>query len=1071
MSTTKRLITTLFTFITLITKAQLPNGFVDQVHSGNWQNPTGLTFDTNGKMYVWEKDGKVYVVENNVKTLFLDISEEVANYGDYGILGFVLDPNFLNNGHVYLYYIVDRHHLLNYGTESYNPGMTLEGATIARVTRYTTPTPQTPTAVDYGSRLVLLGETKSTGVPITGTNHAGGGMAFGNDGSLLIGTGDGGLGIDYNGEALTDGIISEAESVEDRVYRCQMINSLNGKVIRINALNGDGFADNPYFDSNDPRSARSRVWALGFRNPFRLSVRPNSGFPGAVYVGDVGWSHREELNIITTSGRNFGWPIYEGNDKTTVWTNPAYIPSSYQKPTVEWIHDGWQEDLSARVIIHEVAHTVGSEEFPGNNFTGTCAIGGVWYTGTTFPEEYRNSYILADFAPGWIKSFSFDTSQNPTSFRDLQNSVLGVVTLAYNPVDESIYYIKLGFNEGDPVEVRKISYAVGTNIAPTARFVTSTKNGNSPLNITFDASTSSDYENTSSLTYSWDFGDGQIGSGINPSHTIDNGSSAPQAFLVKLTVTDEGGLSDTTSAIISLNNTPPVITSTSIDNINIFNNNGADIIYLSAETTDSEEVSSQLTYRWTVRLHHDEHSHPALDVTRQTSQVNLEVVPCDGHLYFYRITLRVTDSYGLSTTFTKDVYPSCGEQDTTPPDEPLVKLYNLNANGFYLSWNSVSDNVGVGSYEVFVNGVSKGILSSQTLVYQYISQTSIINQPFQCYIKAIDLSGNTTLSSKLNFIAKVGSGNHVQAYLSDLLSVSTTNGFGPVEIDKSNGDGAIGDGSNLTLNGISFTKGLGTHADAEIIYNLTPNEYNKFTAKIGIDDEVPDGNCGSVIFKIFKDDSLAYTSPIMYPSSATIEVDIDISNTNQLKLVTDKAGDNNYCDHGDWADAKLQFLNTNSYITLPTTPADLVAIAPVPNNYQLSWRASTDTIDPNLKYEIVVDGQIIDSTTNLSYLLPVLKEGTYTITVQAKDQANNRAVSKSIVLVYTPCASIINLATSDNYNDANRILKAANTITATNVVSGSSKVIYQAAKSVEFLPGFSIVTGSVFIAKIQGCDN
>ncbi|MFN3490575.1 MAG: PQQ-dependent sugar dehydrogenase, partial [Emticicia sp.] len=169
--------------------------------------------------------------------------EEVATYGDYGILGFVLDPNFMNNGHIYLFYVVDRHYLLNYGTENYDPNHSLEGATIARVTRYTTPTPEVPTTVDYTSRLVLLGETKSTGVPITGTNHAGGGMAFGNDGSLFIGSGDGGLGIDYDGEALNDGIISEAENVEDRVYRCQMINSLNGKIIRINPENGDGFTD------------------------------------------------------------------------------------------------------------------------------------------------------------------------------------------------------------------------------------------------------------------------------------------------------------------------------------------------------------------------------------------------------------------------------------------------------------------------------------------------------------------------------------------------------------------------------------------------------------------------------------------------------------------------------------------------------------------------------------------------------------------------------------------------------------------------------------------------------------
>jgi len=1057
----------LFTILGFDTYAQVPNGFVDQLHSNYWQNPTGLTFDANGKMYVWEKDGKVYVVENNIKTLFIDISEEVATYGDYGILGFALDPNFLNNGHVYLYYVVDRYYLLNYGTEGYDPNNSLEGATIARVTRYTTPTPQTPTTVDYGSRLVLVGETKSTGIPITGTNHAGGGMAFGNDGTLFIGTGDGGLGIDYDGDALADGIISEAENVEDRVYRCQMINSHNGKVLRIDPNTGDGVGGNPYYDSNAPRSAQSRVWALGFRNPFRLSVRPNSGSPGVVYIGEVGWNNREELNIINQGGQNFGWPIYEGNDRPTLWFNPVYTPASYKKPTVEWIHEGSQEDIAARVIINDMAHTIGSEEFPGSNFTGTCSIGGVWYTGTAFPEEYRNTYIFADFTPGWIKSFSFDNNENPTSFRDLNTTALGAVTLAYNPYDQSIYYIKLGFNEGEPMEVRRIYYTLGTNIAPTAKFTSSTKNGTSPLNVTFDASASTDPENTGTLTYTWDFGDGQTGSGVNPSHTFDNGSSNPQAFKVLLTVTDEGGLTDTTSTVISLNNTPPIINSTSVDAINFFNNNGTDIIALSAQVSDNEEPSSQLTYRWTVRLYHDDHSHPALDVTRQTAQVNLEIVPCDGHTYFYRITLRVTDSYGLSTTSVKDIYPNCNPSDITPPDEPLIKAYNITNNSFNLSWNSVSDNTGINAYEVFINGVSKATLNAQTLSYQYTSLSSIVNQSFECYVKAIDLGNNATPSSKINFIAKVNAGSNSQVYVSDLTPLSSTNGFGPIEIDKSNGEDAAGDGRPLTLNGITYAKGLGTHANAEVIYNLTPNQYNKFRVKIGIDDEVLDGNCGSVIFKIYKDNTLAFTSPILYPSSATIDVNLDISNTTQLKLITDTSGDNPNCDHGDWADAKL----ISGDAIAPTTPSNLTATAPIANNYQLSWNPSTDDITTHVIYEIIVNGVKIDSTVNLSYSLPALAAGTYIVSVQAKDDANNRAVSKSLALTFTPCASTLNLTTADNYANTNATIKAADSISASNALSGVSKVNYQANNKIELLPGFSVSAGSVFKATIQGCDN
>ena len=265
---------------------------------------------------------------------------------------------------------------------------------------------------------------------------------------------------------------------------------------------------------------------------------------------------------------------------------------------------------------------------------------------------------------------------------------------------------------------------------------------------------------------------------------------------------------------------------------------------------------------------------------------------------------------------------------------------------------------------------------------------------------------------------------------------------------------------------VTYAKGLGTHANSEVIFNLTPNQYNTFRAKIGIDDEISDGNCGSVIFKIYKDDNLAYTSSTLYPSSATVGVNLDISNTTQLKLITDISGDNANCDHGDWADAKLLAESIP-----PTTPSKLTGLATIDNYYQLSWNASTDDLTTNIIYEIIVNGAIIASTENLNYTLPTLTAGTYVVSVQAKDEANNRAVSKSLVLTFTPCVSTLNLTTSNNYINTSATLKAADSINATNVISGESKINYQATNKIEFLPGFSVSAGSVFKATIQGCDN
>src|SRR6218665_2987570 len=85
-------------FLSELSFAQLPSGFNDQLFSGGWNQAVGFTFDANGRMYVWEKGGKVWIVENGVKRSqpFIDISEEVGDWRDFGLVGFALDPNFIS---------------------------------------------------------------------------------------------------------------------------------------------------------------------------------------------------------------------------------------------------------------------------------------------------------------------------------------------------------------------------------------------------------------------------------------------------------------------------------------------------------------------------------------------------------------------------------------------------------------------------------------------------------------------------------------------------------------------------------------------------------------------------------------------------------------------------------------------------------------------------------------------------------------------------------------------------------------------------------------------------------------
>ena len=156
----------------------LPAGFfMSDVSSGaSWNAPVGTAFTTDGqRLFVWEKDGRVYVCNRQADGNYtkqsqavLDISDEVGGWSDYGLLGFALDPQFENNGYIYALYVVDRHHLLTDGLSSngYNTATNeYFNATIGRVTRYTTTTSGGNLVAIPSSRKVLIGESRSTGMP------------------------------------------------------------------------------------------------------------------------------------------------------------------------------------------------------------------------------------------------------------------------------------------------------------------------------------------------------------------------------------------------------------------------------------------------------------------------------------------------------------------------------------------------------------------------------------------------------------------------------------------------------------------------------------------------------------------------------------------------------------------------------------------------------------------------------------------------------------------------------------------------------------------------------------------
>jgi glucose/arabinose dehydrogenase len=723
-----------------VSQAQLPDGFIRDAYISDLNQPVGVTFDDNGMMYIWEKGGTVQVVNNGVKRIspFLDISEEVGNWRDHGLNGFALDPYYTTNGYIYLMYVVDRHHLLNFGTPSYDPAQDeLYAATIGRITRYTVLNPNDPAnaTVDLGSRQVLLGATVSSGFPILFGTHGVGELLFGDDGSLIATAGDGAsTAADYGGpltasysvQALADGIINTKQDIG--VFRSQSLSSLSGKMIRINPATGEGYDTNPFYNPLEPKSARSRTWALGLRNPFSVSKKPNTGShnpadgePGVFFIGDVGLNRWEEMNVVTGPGQNFGWPMYEGMNHTedfgggfvdaeienldapitggcgqshyyyyqlfsdiepgvpAAWPDPCnpgsninasqYTLFTHRKPAFSWIHEQFDKNLATNNPNYTDIYSVASNQDTGEEYDmadpntpikggldwkGNCAIAGLWYEGTDFPEEYQNTYFSADHNSAWIRVFKFDLTNNPDSVGDFgEPGQMGFVTsMDQHPGYDGFFYV--AYNDQ---AVYHVYYSADGNQPPkpgmTLDNYYSATNG---LTTNFGSSTSSDPEGAA-LTFDWDFGDGNNASGDSVSHTFNVAGGTQQVYTVTLTVTDTGGLARTIQRNVYLNNTPPVINSTSVDGLDVYPLHQITPIDLFADVTDVENTA--LSYRWQTVLFHESHNHPEPFDYNDTTLTFADPVGCDGHYYMLQLSLRVADSTGLSTTYIKEVYPDC----------------------------------------------------------------------------------------------------------------------------------------------------------------------------------------------------------------------------------------------------------------------------------------------------------------------------------------------------------------------------------------------------------------------------
>jgi glucose/arabinose dehydrogenase len=851
-----------------------PPGFINESFISTGLNlPTAIAFAPGNTVFIAEKRGVVRVWRQGalLAAPFIDIQDDVNQLGDRGLLGLAVHPDFPSAPYVYLLYTYDP------------PGASKDGvgARVSRLLRVTAnANNHYVAATGEGARVVILG-TNSTlensgnignlddiehpacadgqgyvrdCVPSDADTHTIGTVTFGPDGKLYVGTGDGAMYV----------------TADPRALRAIELDSMGGKIFRLDPLTGRGLSDNPFWNG-DADSNRSKVLSYGLRNPFRFTVHPRTG---VLHTGDVGWATWEEINV--GNGKNFGWPCYEGGDQGSA-RQGQYANNGGTMARCLRLYAEGEDAVQAPAYAYQ--HLL---------ISASAAAGG-FYAGTAWPAPYRNALFISDYNRNWIKYATFDAEGRAT-VHDFAENVAdrgGPAQVTFGP-DGHLYYVALGMLS----EIRRIRYVPNGNGAPEADILADKTSGSAPLTVKFSGRGSSDAEGQS-LSYIWDFGDGGNSTQAEPEHVFTKNGR----FTVTLTVTDpQGGAGSAQLEIIVGNSRPEFV----------FTSPGPQYTYYSGEKVgfsvtalDPEDGEVSYLTEYKVMLHHNEHVH--FDQAAYKGTQGEFTAEDHGDNTYYEICAVAYDTQGASSLakcldvrpftvrYTFDTVPSGlqldygGKTYTTPFTVATItnSKRDLSApavqNGYEFSeWST-------GGARVHTLTIEDG---PRTLIARY-KQAAPVDTP---------------------------------VYLSDLTPTYQANGWGPVERDLSNGEAGARDGRTLTINGVQYAKGLGVHALSELRYALD-GQYTSLLADVGVDDEV--GMRGSVVFQVFADGEKLYDSGLMFGYQSAKRVNVRLTGKRELRLLVLTGNGNRDQDHGDWGGARLiRAANATPPISIEdTTPA------------------------------------------------------------------------------------------------------------------------------------------------------
>jgi glucose/arabinose dehydrogenase len=769
-------------------------GFQESIVISGLSEPMAVRFASDGRVFVAEKSGIIKVfpsLTSTVPTVVADLRTNVHNYWDRGLLSIALDPNFPASPYLYVLYTYDA-----------TPGGTAPRWGTAGTSSDGCPNPpggNTDGCVVGGrlSRLTLSGDT------MVGTeqvlvedwcsqfpSHTVGTIVFGPDGALYASGGDGAHfgSVDYGqlGGSLagtptpanpcgdppgTVGTVLTPPTAAGGALRSQSLRRaagqpvvLDGTIIRVDPATGAALPDNPLASSSDPNARR--IVAYGLRNPFRITFRPGTA---ELWVGDVGWNDWEEINRVVNptvpSVTNFGWPCYEGNARQAGYdgANLNLCESLYATPGA----------VTAPYFTYHHSQQV----VPGEAcVAGSSAVAGIafqFYSGGGYPAEYDGALFFADNARQCIWAMlksAAGTLPAPGLLRTFVSGAASPVDLQIGPGGDLYYVDLLGGS------LRRIRYVgVTTNPPPS---------GTSYL---------------SDLAYT------AVANGYGP---VEKDKS-------------NGGSAANDGRTLTLNGTTYTKGLGAHAYSEIRYAMAGACTSFTAQVGVDDEVGSQGSVVFQVSA--DGVTLYDSGVVTGSSATKTLVVDVTGRQELRLVVTDAGDNNAYDHADWADAKITCGGTSPTPSN-PVPSISALSPS-----------TAAAGSAAFTLNVTGQGFVSASTVQWNGASRTTtfVSATQLQAAIPASDVAAAGTASVSVSSPSPGGGTSNATSftitsappqsgtsYLSDLPYTALANGYGPVEKDQSNGGSAANDGRIIALNGVTYAKGVGVHANSDVRYAM-----------------------------------------------------------------------------------------------------------------------------------------------------------------------------------------------------------------------------------------------------------